>query len=136
MTTSIEIYTDGASRNNPGQAAIGVVINDKHGHTIGEISRCIGIATNNQAEYRAVIAGLEMATRLGAGQIELKTDSELVARQLSGRYRVKNAGIKPLHQKCVQLLGGFEKYTITSIARRLNTRADSLANQALDGRSS
>jgi len=133
MTASIEIYTDGASRNNPGQAAIGVVITDRQGHTVGEISRCIGIATNNQAEYRAVIAGLEMASQLGAGQIELKTDSELVARQLMGRYRVKDAGLRPLYQKCIQLLGGFEKYTITSIARKLNTRADDLANQALDG---
>ncbi len=125
------IYTDGASSGNPGPSAIGAVIKDGQGKVISRISRRIGHATNNQAEYRAVIAALEEATRLGAGEVEIRSDSELVVKQLKGRYRVKKATLRPLYQKVVQLIGSLETFNITHIPRTQNREADKLANKAL-----
>lgn len=125
------IYTDGASSGNPGPASIGVVIKDGQGRVISRISRRIGHATNNQAEYRAVIAALEEASRLGAGEVEIRSDSELVVKQLKGRYRVKKATLRPLYQKVVQLTGSLEAFTITHIPREQNAQADRLAHLAL-----
>ncbi len=96
------------------------------------LSRRIGTATNNQAEYRAIIAALEEAIKLGATHIELRSDSELVTRQINGRYRVKNAALKPLYQRVKQLQDLLEGFTITSIPRWQNTEADKLTNTALD----
>jgi ribonuclease HI len=125
------IHTDGASLGNPGRAAIGAVIQDKQGRVISRISRRIGQATNNQAEYRAIIAALEEATRLGAEEVDIKSDSELVVKQISGRYRVKKATLRPLYQKVVQLIGSLAGFTITHIPREQNTEADNLAHLAL-----
>lgn len=125
------IYTDGASLGNPGRAAIGVVIQDGQGRVITRLSRSIGYATNNQAEYWAIIAALEEAARLGAGAVDIKSDSELVVEQLNGRYRVKKASLRPLYQKVVQLIGSLEGFTITSIPRTQNKEADNLAHRAL-----
>ena len=125
------IYTDGASSGNPGLSSIGVVIQDGQGRVISRISRRIGHATNNQAEYRAVIAALEEATRLGAEEVEIRSDSELVVKQLKGRYRVKKATLRPLYQKVVQIIGSLEAFTITHIPREQNREADRLAGQAL-----
>ncbi len=127
------IYADGASRGNPGPAAIGVTIKDKRGKLIASISQRIGRTTNNQAEYRAIIAALEEATRLGADQVEIHSDSELVVRQINGEYRVKKSTLKPLYQQVKQLQGSLEGFTITHIPRRQNFEADKLANKALDG---
>ncbi len=126
------IYADGASRGNPGPAAIGVTIKDKRGKLITSISQRIGRATNNQAEYRATIAALEEATRLGAKQVDMKMDSELVVKQINGEYRVKKATLKPLYQQVKQLQGLLERFTITHIPRQQNTEADKLANKALN----
>jgi len=125
------IYTDGASSGNPGQASIGAVIQDGQGKTVSRLSRRIGHATNNQAEYRAVIAALEEAARLGAEEVEIRSDSELVVKQLKGRYRVKKASLRPLYQKVVQLTGSLEAFTITHIPRTQNREADRLAHRAL-----
>ena len=125
------IYTDGASSGNPGPASIGAVIKDGRGRIISRISQSIGHATNNQAEYRAVIAALEEAARLGAGEVDIKSDSELVVKQIKGRYRVKKATLRPLYQKVVQLIGSLEAFTITHIPRTQNREADRLANKAL-----
>ena len=127
------IFADGASRGNPGPAAIGVTIKDERGRHITSISQCIGRATNNQAEYRAIIAALEEAIRLGAKQVDIKMDSELVVKQINGEYRVKKATLKPLYQQVKQLLGLLEGFTITHIPRRQNIEADKLANKALNG---
>jgi len=126
------ICTDGAARGNPGPAAIGATIKDDKGNLIARISRRIGITTNNQAEYQAVIAALEKAVSLGARYIELKSDSELVVKQINGRYKVKNTALRPLYQKVVQLIGSLEGFTITHIPREQNAEADALANKALD----
>ena len=128
----VTIWVDGASRGNPGQAAIGVVIKDEQGKIIARISRCIGTTTNNQAEYRAIIAALEKAIELGITRVEIKSDSELVVRQLNGRYRVRKAELKPLFQKASQLCGSLEGFAITHIPREQNREADRLANAALD----
>jgi len=126
------IFTDGAAEPNPGPAAIGAIIKDGKGRLITSISRYIGIATNNQAEYRAIIAALEKAIKLGATHVEVNSDSELAVRQINGRYRVKNAALKPLYQQVKQLQSLLEGFTITHIPREQNTEADKLTNAALD----
>jgi len=131
--TRVTIYSDGAARGNPGPAAIGAIIKDEQGRYIATISRRIGTTTNNQAEYRAVIAALEKVVTLGAGKVILNSDSELIVRQVKGQYRVKNASLKPLHQKVQQLISLLEDFTIKHIPRQQNTEADKLANKALDG---
>ena len=125
------INTDGTAEPNPGAAAIGAIIRDEQGKVIATISQSIGRATSNQAEYRAVITALETAIRLGARQVDLRSDSELVVRQLNRRYRVKAAALKPLYQQVKQLLGQFRGFTITHIPRQQNREADNLANIAL-----
>ena len=132
-TDKITIYTDGASRGNPGPAAIGVILKDETGKTIANISRCLGTTTNNQAEYTAVIAGLEKAISLGAKQVTLKSDSELVVKQINGRYKVKNADMRVMYSKVVQLTGQLAKFSAVNIPREQNKQADALCNQALDG---
>ena len=128
----VVIFTDGAAEPNPGPAAIGVTIKDKRGKLITFISQRIGRATNNQAEYRAIIAALEEAVRLGVKQVDIKMDSELVVKQISGEYRVKKATLKPLYQQVKQLQGLLEGCTITHIPRQQNTEADKLAHKALN----
>jgi len=127
----VVIFTDGAAEPNPGPAAIGAVIRDEQGRTITKISQSIGRASNNQAEYRALIAALEKAHRLGANDVEVRSDSELLVRQINGQYRVKAIALKPLYQKAKELVGLLEKFTITHIPREENTEADKLAGMAL-----
>jgi len=126
------MWVDGASRGNPGPAAIGAVIKDEQGRLLARVSRRLGIMTNNQAEYRAIIAALEKAISLGARQVAVNSDSELVVRQINGRYRVKKTELKPLHQQVKQLQGRLEDFTITHVPRQQNREADRLANAALD----
>ena len=124
------IHVDGASRGNPGAAAIGATIKDEQGRLVACISQRIGQATNNQAEYRAVIAALEKAVRLGARHVELNSDSELVVRQVNGEYRVKKAALKPLYQRVKQLQGRLDSFAINRIPREQNTEAHRLADRA------
>ena len=125
------IFTDGTAEPNPGPAAIGATIKSEQGRLITSISQRIGRATNNQAEYRALIAALQEALRLGAKEVDINMDSELVVRQINGEYRVKNAALKPLYQQVKHLLGLLEGFTITHIPRQQNSEADKLANIAL-----
>ena len=125
------IFTDGASRGNPGPSAIGAAIKDEQDRLIASISQLIGSTTNNQAEYRAIIAALEEAIRLGANQVDMRSDSELVVRQINGQYRVKEASLKPLYQKVKQLQSQLEGFTIIHIPRRQNREANRLAGMAL-----
>jgi ribonuclease HI len=126
------INVDGAARGNPGPAAIGAIIKDDTGNTVGRISRPIGVTTNNQAEYRAIIAALEKAISLGAKQVMVKSDSELVVKQVNGQYKIKNTALRPLYQQVVKLTGALESFSITGIPREQNAGADALANRALD----
>lgn len=123
------IYSDGASSGNPGPAGIGAVI--KVGEKQYEISRFIGIATNNMAEYHAVISALEVAKREGAEDVEIYLDSELVVKQLRGEYRVKNEGLKPLYNRAVSLLNSFNRVSISHVPREENRKADALAKSAV-----
>jgi ribonuclease HI len=129
------LYTDGASRGNPGDASIGAVLyqeTDKGLEEVEVVSETIGRATNNVAEYEAVIAGLAAAVDNGVDDIVLRSDSLLLVRQLLGEYRVKAAGLKPLYRKAIALLGDFAAVTIEHVPREQNEVADALANAALD----
>jgi len=128
------INVDGAARGNPGPAAIGATLKDEAGNTVGRISRPIGVTTNNQAEYQAIIAALEKSISSGARQVILKSDSELVVKQINGQYKIKNTILRPLYQKVVQLIGALESFSIVYVPREQNTEADALANKALDSR--
>ena len=124
------IHVDGASKGNPGAAAVGATIKDEHGQLIATISERIGHATNNQAEYRAVIVALEKAIDMGVAEVELRADSELVVKQLNGQYRVKKAALKHLYERVRQLQGKLELLTVRHIPREQNAEADNLANKA------
>jgi len=128
----LTIYVDGASRGNPGPAAVGAVIKDEKGTTILKVSSSIGRATNNQAEYSALIVALQEAMKLGADQVYINTDSQLMSEQINGNYKVRNAHIRPLFEKAMQLLTAFQYYSIDHIPRYLNSEADALANEALN----
>jgi ribonuclease HI len=127
-------YADGASRGNPGLASYGVVVYDSDGKELHTGSRALGRATNNQAEYQGAIAALEAALGLGAREVELRMDSELVVRQLSGRYKVRNPGLLPLYRRILALRGRFDRVQLVHVLREQNRVADKLANQALDNR--
>jgi ribonuclease HI len=126
------IFTDGASRGNPGPSAIGVVLKDEKNTTVATISQALGVTTNNQAEYRAIIAGLEKALKMGARQVAVKSDSELMVKQINGEYKIKNAALRPLYLKALELIGYLESFSIVYIPRAQNAAADALANKALD----
>jgi ribonuclease HI len=124
--------TDGAARGNPGPGAIGVIIKDEAGLILEKISQRLGVTTNNQAEYQAIIIGLEKAIEFGAKNAVVKSDSELVVEQINGRYKIKNTSLRPLYQKVVQLTGSLESFSISYVPREQNAAADALANKALD----
>jgi len=126
------LYIDGGSRGNPGPAGIGVVIYDKEGKRVKEFNKYIGIATNNIAEYKALIYGLQEALFKKADEVTLNMDSELVVQQLKGDYKVKNANIKPLFEQALHLLSGFRKFEIKHIKREENKEADKLVNKAIN----
>jgi ribonuclease HI len=127
-------YADGASRGNPGPAAIGGVVVHPSGTVLREISEPIGRATNNVAEWRAAVAVLDAARGLGARVVELCLDSELVVRQIEGRYTVRSATLLPHYRQALTLLSSFDRYTVRHIPRAQNAQADRLANAALDRR--
>jgi len=129
----VVVNVDGGARGNPGPAAIGAVAADPGGEVLLERGVYIGEATNNVAEYKALLLGLELAHELGASSVEVVNDSELVAKQISGEYRVKHAGLKPLYLEAMEALRGFDQAHVRSVRRESNTRADALVNQALDG---
>jgi probable phosphoglycerate mutase len=126
-------YADGASRGNPGPSSFGAVVFDADGKELHTVSQAIGHGTNNQAEYRGAIGALEAALGLGAKEIELRMDSELVVRQLSGRYKVRNPALLTLHNRIRYLRRQFDRVSIVHVPREQNKVADKLANQALDG---
>jgi ribonuclease HI len=126
------LHVDGGARGNPGPAAIGVVISTPEGAVLDELGETIGVATNNVAEYRGLLRGLERARALGATEVDVINDSELVARQLTGAYKVKHPAMKPLHAEATAALAGFDRWSIRSVPRAQNARADELVNQALD----
>lgn len=128
----LTVNVDGGARGNPGPAAIGVVVREG-GEVIAEVGEKIGATTNNVAEYKALLKGIELAGRHGASELELLGDSELVVRQVEGRYKVKNAGMKELHEEVKRALRDFDSWSIRHVRRAENADADRLVNEALDG---
>jgi len=127
------IHTDGAARGNPGPAGLGAILRDAEtGETLAELATFLGIRTNNVAEWSAVEAALDEALRLGASHVDLRMDSELVARQIAGIYRVKHPDLKPIHARVMAQLARLDGYTVGHIPRALNTDADRLSNVAID----
>jgi ribonuclease HI len=126
------VNVDGGARGNPGPAAVAAVASTPDGEELAERKLYIGEATNNVAEYRALLLGLELARDLGAEEVEVINDSELVAFQIGGEYKVKHAGLRPLFTEAMQALRGFHKWSIRPVPREHNARADELVNEALD----
>jgi ribonuclease HI len=126
------LKTDGAARPNPGPASVGIEIKSLDGSYEKQISRDIGHATNNEAEYRALIIGLTELSEMGAEHVNIEMDSQLVVRQVNGQYKVKKAELKPLCNKVIGLLKKFTSYTLKHIPREKNKTADSLAAKALE----
>jgi ribonuclease HI len=131
----VTVYADGGARNNPGPAAIGVVVKDSSQEppsTLATVSEYIGETTNNVAEYRAVIAGLEQARRFRPRRLKVRADSLLVVKQLRGEWKIKHEGLQPLHQRARALVREFDDVDIAHVRREYNTEADALVNEALD----
>ena len=128
----VVVHVDGGARGNPGPAAAAAVVSTPDGEVLADAAERIGHATNNVAEYRGLLLGLERAKALGATEVEVVNDSELVAHQVNGRYKVKHPDMKPLHARAMEALRGFERWSMRSVPRAQNADADSLVNQALD----
>ena len=129
-------HVDGGARGNPGPAGVGVVVTDESGAELDRANDYIGEATNNVAEYRAVLLAIERARQLGARALELVNDSELVARQLTGEYRVKNEDLRRLHGQALTALGEFDRWSVRTVRREQNELADELVNDAIDAHAS
>ena len=128
----VVVHVDGGSRGNPGPAAAAAVATAPDGSALGERAEFIGEATNNVAEYRAIQLGIELARELGASEIELVNDSQLVARQIGGEYKVKNKGLMPLFSETMAALRRFDRWSVRDVRREQNERADQLVNEELD----
>ena len=128
----VVVHVDGGSRGNPGPSAVAAVASTPDGDPLAERSAYIGETTNNVAEYRAVQLGLELARELGAKSVEVVNDSQLIARQIGGQYKVKHAGLKPLFLETMRALREFDKWSVRDVRREHNVRADELVNEELD----
>ena len=135
ISSTVVVHVDGGARGNPGPAAIGVVVSTPDGVVLDEFAERIGVATNNVAEYRALLRGIERAAAQGAREAEFVNDSELVAKQISGAYKVKHPAMKPLYEEAMSALRRdfSDRWRIRSVPRAQNARADALLNEALDG---
>jgi ribonuclease HI len=130
--TKLVVHVDGGARGNPGPAAAAAVVSTPDGDVLDEAHEYLGVATNNVAEYRGLLLGLDRARALGAEEVEVVNDSELVAKQVNGVYKVKHPDMKPLHAAATQALGQFARWRVRSVPRAQNAAADALVNQALD----
>ena len=128
----LTVHVDGGSRGNPGPAAIAAVLSDENGEVIDSAGAVIGRATNNVAEYRALLFGIERAAALGATDLDLVGDSELIVKQVRGEYKVKDPNMKPLHAAVKAALADFDSWSIRHVKRHLNAEADRLVNESLD----
>jgi ribonuclease HI len=131
---ALRLHVDGASRGNPGEAGFGVHVTGDDGGEVASLYGYLGHATNNVAEYQALLHGLRFALACGVPRVEVYSDSELLVRQIDGRYRVKSPGLLPLHREAKGLLARFERARVVHVPRERNREADALANQAVDER--
>jgi ribonuclease HI len=128
----VVVHVDGGARGNPGPAAAAAVVSTPEGEVLDESAETLGVATNNVAEYRGLLLGLMRAKELGATEVEVVNDSELVAKQVNGQYKVKHPDMKPLHAAATAVLGDFAAWRVRSVPRAQNAHADALVNRALD----
>jgi len=128
----VVVNVDGGARGNPGPAAAAAVVSTPDGDVLDEAHELLGIVTNNVAEYRGLLLGLRRARELGADEVEVVNDSELVAKQINGQYKVKHPDMKPLYAEARKALEGFDRWRVRSVPRAQNAAADALVNQALD----
>jgi len=128
----LEIFTDGGSRGNPGPAGVGAILKDENGAVVGEVSKYIGLATNNTAEYLAVIYAMQEAIYRGARSVVINVDSQLIARQIKGQYKVKDQNLKKFCDLILNLFRGFDKVEVREVPREENKEADRLVNEAID----
>jgi ribonuclease HI len=128
----VVVHVDGGARGNPGPAAAAAVVSTPDGDVLDESTIVLGRATNNVAEYRGLLLGLERARGLGATEVDVINDSELVAHQINGRYKVKHPDMVPLHREAEEALAGFDRWSVRTVPRARNAAADALVNQALD----
>jgi ribonuclease HI len=128
----VVVHVDGGARGNPGPAAAAAVVSAPGGEVLDEATELLGQTTNNVAEYRALLLGLRRARELGAGEVDVVNDSELIARQVTGEYKVKHEAMRPLHAQALAALGEFDRWSIRTVPRADNAGADALVNQALD----
>jgi ribonuclease HI len=128
----VVVHVDGGARGNPGPAAAAAVVSAPGGEVLDEATELLGETTNNVAEYRALLLGLRRARELGAGEVDVVNDSELIARQVTGEYKVKHEAMRPLHAEALAALGEFDRWSIRTVPRADNAGADALVNQALD----
>ena len=126
------VHVDGGARGNPGPAAAACVISTPEGEILGEHAQLLGEVTNNVAEYRALLLGLKRARELGVSDVEVVNDSELIAKQINGQYKVKHAAMRPLYLEALAALRGFERWSVRTVPRAQNAEADALVNAALD----
>ena len=129
----VYVFSDGAARGNPGPAGAGAVIKDAKGQVIAELKQALGKATNNVAEYKGLLLGLHKAQELGAREVEVRADSELMIRQITGKYAVRNEGLKPLYNEAMALLNSFASWHAEHVPREENSLADEMSNRAIDG---
>ncbi|MBU6336420.1 MAG: ribonuclease HI family protein [Acidobacteria bacterium] len=128
----VTVHVDGGSRGNPGPAAAGAIVTGEGGEVLDRVGELIGEATNNVAEYRGLLLGIARARELGATEVEIFNDSELIAHQVNGRYKVKHADMKPLHAEAIAELSRFDDWSLTPVRREQNAEADAIVNETLD----
>ena len=128
----VTVHVDGGSRGNPGPAAAGAVVTGADGEVLDRSGELLGEATNNVAEYRGLLLGIARARELGATEVEIFNDSELIAHQVNGRYKVKHTDMKPLHAEALSALSAFESWSLTPVRREQNAEADAIVNETLD----
>jgi ribonuclease HI len=130
----VRVYSDGAARGNPGPSGAGAVLVEPSGQIVDRLGKYLGVRTNNYAEYMGLLLGLTRARELGVNEVEVFTDSELMIRQLAGRYQVKSPTLRPLYQQALKLLNDFSRVKLVHVPREMNTAADEMSNRAIDER--
>jgi ribonuclease HI len=132
--TRIRVYSDGAARGNPGPSGAGAVLVESSGKVLERLGKYLGVQTNNYAEYMALLLGLKRAKALGVQEVEVFADSELMIRQLGGRYQVKSPSLRPLYEEVLGLLNEFSRFKLVYVPREMNAAADEMSNRAIDER--
>src|SRR5258707_4618239 len=132
--SEVRVYSDGAARGSSGPSGAGAVLVDSSGNVVDRLGKYLGIQTNNYAEYMGLLLGLKRARELGIREVEVFADSELMIRQLGGRYQVRSASLRPLYDEALKLLNGFSPVKLMHVPREMNTAADEMSNRAIDER--